>query len=338
MAEARERLYIFERKRDGGPRVGVQLAPGQHSWAEGLREAMVLARRLEMPDPLIREVFGEAADHAVFEVRNLLVQMGADFSANIAYYEQQVRMVQKKLLLSQAAAIGVVLALLVALVALVAPWQPVVRTLSVEQSSYWVAQISLVGTAAFAALKAMAVGTNYKARLTAFWQAAADLREDLCTFEANWQDKLSTREALLSPDLRVALYEELRAARMIVRRERGAYIDALASPNDIFSSASDVLGSLDARIATVMQTRQSAVAGAEALSVTTARDVADTRRKLLEAKSKLSAAELALPEAEKAGIADLDRYKTAIVDARSEVELYNQQLRLKLKSDRLNPT
>lgn len=340
MAEGGDWSYLFERTVEGGPGTGERHAPGQGTFGDGKQEATVLAHRLGLPDPLIATVLGDKApsdDRALFEVRNLLIQMGADFALNIAYYERETVKVQKQIKLSQVAAISVLLTLLAGLVYIVAPWRIEAAPASMEKSGAWVAQLSLVGTAVFAAMKALAVGTNYKARLTGFWAATQDLREALYTFEANWQNKLQTREALLGTDFHIALLEELRAARLIVRREREAYIEALASPNDIFSSASDVLSSVDTRIASVVTARKSVAEGKEALSTATAKDVAETRRKLIEAKSKLSSSEFGLSAAQEAGLADLDSYKKAIVDAKAEVELYSKQLRHKLKSDRLNP-
>lgn len=338
--------FEMEAERREAPRTGGRVVARHRAWAEALEQAAVLLHRLEVPSALadaalaapssqdaLAGALGEKALPLRRELRALLVQHASDLILNAGWYQEKVRKMERRLRVFQVLALSCVL-LIVALFGRLAMVAPPPDT--VDASTTWIAQISLFGTLFFGVLKALAAGTNIKKQLTAFWEAGADLKEALFTFEHAWKGRISTPAELYAPDFATALYEELRNARTVVRRERAAFFDAYASPEEILAVPGAFVSEASASAAGLAATRAATANERLAREAATAKDIADARRRLIDAKAKLGAREKALEEAKAAGL-DTTLYQGQIIDARAELEEASRSLRMKLKVARLNP-
>lgn len=328
------------------PQTGERIVSSHRGWTDALSQASVLLRRLEVPEPLIEHVLGypkpEDPQLAALgpralalhrELKNLLAQYASDVVMNAAWYQDKVQKVERRLRWFQAGAVVCVLAIL-------ALFGDMVRNApppgAVDASTTWIAQISLFGTLFFGLLKTIAASTNIKRQLTAFWEAGSDLKEVLYTFEHAWKGKLETLADLCSADFTTALYEELRNARTIVRKERAAFFEAYASPEEILAVPGTVMSEAVANATTLSAARSAVNAERAARMATTGKDIADERRRLIEAKAKVSAKEKAI-EASKAAGLDSAGYQAELIAAQAELEQASRALRMKLKVARMNP-
>lgn len=343
----RSEAYAFEddAKKREAPQTGERIVSRHRAWTSALEQAEVLLRRLEVPEPLIARALGESRDPAALaelgprgpaqlrELRSLLAQYASDVIMNAGWYQAKVREFERRLRTFQALAVVCALIIL-GLFGKLAMDAPPPDT--VDSSTTWIAQLSLFGTLFFGLLKTLAMGTNLKRQLTAFWEAGADLKEALYTFEHAWKGKLETLPDLLGPDFATALYEELRNARTIVRKERAAFFEAYASPEEILAVPQSMMSEAAANANVMVAARTASNNERVSRQAATAKDIADERRRVIEAKAKIGAKEKAIEEARAAGL-DTTGYQSELIMARADLEQASRALRLKLKVARLNP-
>lgn len=347
---SKEEAFAFEsaaRAAEGAPQAGERVVARHRTWEDALDQACVLLKRLEVPDALnesvlngplpsadpLAEALGDRAPTCRRELRSLLAQLASDVVMNAGWYQAKTRETERQMRWLQAGALVCVLAIVLLFGALA--FQDTSDGV-VDTSAGTIAQISLFGTLFFGMLKALAATGNTKRQLTAFWEAGADLKEALYTFEHAWKGRLTTVAELTGPDFTTALHEELRNARGVVRKERVAFFEAFAAPEDVFTLPTGVLSEAASASTDLAQARAAAARERASLQAATAQDIAETRKQLIEAKAKLAAREMALAETKAAGL-DTAAQQAAVIEARADVEEASRSLRLKLKVARLNP-
>jgi len=348
MKKQKSDSYAFELEdaRTGGPTSGDGLTPSQRAWEEALEQAAVLLRRMEVAEPLIEATLGHPKEPDPFvaafggragrvrkELRNNLAQLASDVILNARWYQAKVARVERQLRNLRMLAVGcglVILGLFGGMVFL-AP-----KAGTVDGSTVWIAQISMFGTLFYGLLKSMAAGVSTRRQYTAFWAAGADLKELLYTFEHAWRGKLDSIQDLAGPDFLTALYEELRNARNIVRTERSTFFEAMATPEEIFSAPSALIGESATSAAALASARAALQAQQTSMQTVTAQDIATTRRTLIDQKAKLAATQKGLDDAKTAG-RETATYEQQVRDAQSAVDETSIALRMKLKVARVNP-
>ncbi|HEX8440884.1 hypothetical protein [Archangium sp.] len=157
----------------------------------------------------------------------LLVKHATEYQLNIKWYEQEL--LAKQNFQKRQTRLIVFVTLLAILATIIASFAQV----------GWSGQLTLVITAVFAVMRLFAAWTDVKAQIGIFWEAASNLKERLYTFEQAWRGKGTQwiKDSRHTWEFRAALEEQIRLARLEVRKERTAFFQTLKSPSEVLDMA-----------------------------------------------------------------------------------------------------
>ena len=115
---------------------------------------------------------------------------------------------------------------------------PIAERLASGSLNLLITQFGVLFTGFMAWLKVLASALDESDRQLAFWEASADLKEQLYTFERQWRYSPIYGEAALSDDFRDSLLEQIAGARQIVRVERRTFFESQKSPLGLLEALS----------------------------------------------------------------------------------------------------
>lgn len=253
------------------------------------------------------------------EVEEALLRYCMDVPLNISWYEKELarlrRRLQKFVSWSIAAGILVIaLALAIPLIGIFFHQKPELITTIAADVVLIVMGLGGIG-------QVLASRSDLRAQVAGFWSASSDLKEQLFDFVETWRGKLAavcpepgkppSDPAVLGAiraELRVALAQELKEARKIVRQERAAFLATFRAPSEVLSLVTSTFETLRGKQTESLVAQKGLLhPDAQTNAVTAA------RRALLEATASVQSAR-ALEDGLKAAGADADQ--GALRDAR----------------------
>jgi len=255
----------------------------------------------------------------------LLLQFAMEVQLNIRWYEQHIDRQTRwdgvwrtvVLLLGAVALAG--LPLLVVFLEL-----PIAERLASGSLNLLITQFGILFSGFVAYLKLLASAMDKSALQQGFWEASADLKEQLYTFEREWKKSPVFGGDGLSDDFRDALMGQIAAARTTVRAERRASFEARQSPVALLEALSGSADAVSERGGEVAAARAELAAMADPYTqllndrreARAAHDAARREVQALEYRAQVLRAASDLPERD-ALVADT---LSALIDARVEVQ------------------
>lgn len=195
-------------------------------------EARVLLRRLGVPEEMVHCVDPLASCHP-------LIRYATDVPLNIAWYERAKRRETRRR--ARFWAVTTVFGTAVVVLPLLLLFVP---GKGGAPGGAWAAQVGAILTGLIALLRFLTAAGDTSVRIGIFWQAAADLKDELLSLEDTWRGKpVITQQADGAPTLAdtflLALEESLKRAHVITRTERLAFFATWKAPGDLSSVALD---------------------------------------------------------------------------------------------------
>jgi hypothetical protein len=267
---------------------------------EAKQEAKTMLVRLDVPVGLQGRLFPESgvspSDPAERRAQGLLLRYATDVHLNLRWYQRA----QKEQ--HRARAYWTAATVVVAIVTMALPLLLFAGHVDPKDTPVLTAQLAMVATAVGTAWKFILNLNETKARFGIFWNAFAELREELLSFEEAWRGKATVDApagqggtasgVALSPEFLLALIESLHRARATARKERDDFFATYKGPDDILkagaTASSELLAARDALLKA-----QAAVPAPDAASKAVEEALAKAR---LEEAAKAAALEAAKKE------------------------------------------
>lgn len=194
-----------------------------HHRAQGsaAREVDVLLAHLRVSDEVRATYF------AAEQLEPLLRRWATEVALNLEWYAVNLAKKQRARVAGVVAVSAISVAALGALAAVTIAWHG-------ADGAALGAQAGFVLTAIFLALQILTSVTDVKAQLGIFWEASANLKEALYSFEEQWTGVEWTRARAIA--FKTALRAQIALARLETRRERAEYFKTLKSPSEVVSA------------------------------------------------------------------------------------------------------
>jgi hypothetical protein len=184
----------------------------------------------------------------------LLLRYATDVHLNLRWYQRAQEAQQ------QARGYWTAATVVVAIVTMALPLLVLAGKVDPKDAPVFTAQLAMVATAVGTAWKFILNLNETKARFGIFWNAFAELREELLSFEEAWREKTamevpagqdgSPSRVTFSPEFLLALIDSLHRARATARRERDAFFATYKGPDDVLkasaAASSELLTARDA--------------------------------------------------------------------------------------------
>jgi hypothetical protein len=230
------------------------------------------------------------------QLRELLVRYCMDVPLNISWYVRKLEVARRR----NGRQVGLAIAGGVAAiaVAVAVPLLAVVLSPAPQGAATLAADVTVIAIGLLGIGQVLASRADVKAQIGAFWTASSGLKEHLLDFVETWRGRLAplcpgagqagpdpAALAAALAELRVALVQELKAARIIAREERAAFFATFRSPSEVLAVVSSAFEGVRGRQAeALVAARQLVRPEAQTNAVTTA------RRALLDARAASQAA------------------------------------------------
>lgn len=323
--EKKDHPFTFERDTQRRSAGKAQYRPREVAQAE----RRVLLRRLEVSseEEKLLEPLSDLLDRYCLEV-----------PLNIRWYEEARRRAFSRLVLFNTLIVGIALAALG-----VTAWMLFHPRPPSATGGMSFAQLSITVAALLGAVQVLAAANDHKARVGIFWKAAADLKEQLYSFEESWRGKV-VAGGKVAPDFETLVRQELKAARKIARDERTEFFNTYKSTQELVGIASSAWDTFRGKRRDELSAQREAESQAREATDTSAR-IAKARQSISEAAATVEAARYRLEELEKlkqaghGGVTDdlLAQAQLEVVRAQSEKRRAEALLQAILRDDRPGP-